>query len=339
MAKELNWGVLGTADIGLRAVLPAIRRAEGGKLVAVASRDIAKARAAADTLTIPVVHGSYEELLRDPSVDAVYIPLPNSLHVDWAVRAIEHGKHVLCEKPMATTTAGVDEIREAAARMGVLAEEAMMYRFHPQTELMLDMVRSGGLGDVHLVTASFTYGLGRQDDIRLRSALGGGVMYDVGSYCVHVARKAFGAEPEAVFGWARVGPGSDVDEVFAGTMRFPNDRMATFVCSLRGPRAQSYTVTGTDASLTAPLPFAPGTEDRVLIVKRGWRREDVREERLVVNGTDQYQVMIEDFNRRARTDTPPETDLTDTRANLTAVCGLLESAKTGCMVPIPAQGE
>jgi predicted dehydrogenase len=164
-------------------------------------------------------------------------------------------------------------------------------------------------------------------------------LFDVGSYCVHVARTAFAAEPEAVFGSARFGPGSDVDEVFAGSLRFSAGRLATFTCSLRGPRTQSYTITGSEASLTVPVPFAPGMDDRVLIVQRGWRRDTLSEERIVVKGVDQYQRMIEEFNRHATAEGAPVTDLADTLANVKVVSSLLESAKTERMVRLPAQGE
>lgn len=332
MPRALRWGVLGCADIGLRAVVPAIQRARGAVVAAIASRDLTRARLAAGRLGIEGVHEGYQALLDDTSIDAVYIPLPNALHVPWALRAIERGKHVLCEKPLAITAEGVEEVRAAADRAGVMAMEAMMYRFHPQTRRVVQLVRSGSLGEVQLVSATFTYGLHAPGDIRLRRDLGGGVLWDVGSYCVHIARLAFGEEPEAAAGWARIGPDSDVDEVFAGSLRFARG-MATFQCSLRGPRTQSYTITGSEASLRSMLPFAPGVDDRTLVIQRGWHRDALSEESEIVPGVDQYQLMIEHFVREVRSGRPASNvHLDDTRANVAAVQALMRSAEEGRIV-------
>ena len=331
---KLRWGVLGCADIALRAMMPALQRASNGEVVAIASRDLAKAQEAAARHKIPRAYGEYDALLADPAVDAVYIPIPNSPHKPWTVRAIQHGKHVLCEKPLALSTAEVDEIIEAANTHGKVAMEAVMYHLHPQTDRVRQIIRSGDLGQVHLVTAMFTYNLPDPGDIRLVRSLGGGILLDVGTYCVSVARLAMGREPESVLGSARIGPTSDVDEVFTGLLRFPAGEHAAFACSLRGPRQQEYRITGTEGSLTVPIPFAPGTEDRTLILRTGWQRGKEREEHVVVPGADQYQLLAEHFAFCVRSEAQPAIPLTETRANVAAVSKLMESALSGAPVTV-----
>lgn len=329
MTDTLRWGILSTANIGLRAIVPALQAARNCRVVAIASREVGRAREAAQRAGIPRAYGDYADLLTDPEVDAVYVPLPNHLHVEWTLRAIEVGKHVLCEKPMALTAAGVDAIAQAAEARGVVVMEALMYRFHPQTERIMDIVRSGTLGPLQLVAASFTYNVPDPNDIRLKYAVGGGVLQDVGSYCVSVARLVFEAEPVEVQGSQRVGPDSEVDEVFAGLLRFPGGLLASFGCALRGPREQWYKVTGADASLTVTTPFAPGAEDRVLIVRRGWQRGKESEERIVAPGADQYQLLVEHFGDCVLRGVTPRLTLADTRANVAAVHALARSATEG----------
>jgi len=331
---DLRWGVLGCADIGLRAVVPALQAADNSVVTAIASRNLDKARQAAARLGISTAHGSYEALLEDASVDAVYIPLPNSLHVPWALKAVAAGKHVLCEKPLATRTADIDTLWRAADGAGMLVMEALMYQYHPQTRRVIEIVRSGALGAVELVSASFTYDLANDDDIRLAEGLGGGVLWDVGTYCVHVARQAFGTEPMVAAGMARFGPQGGVDEAFTGLLQFPTG-MATFGCSLRAPRTQSYTITGSEASLRCPIPFSPGSDDRSLVIQRGRTRDTATEEIVTVTGADQYRLMAERFAEKLREARPiRNAHLADARANVAALDALLRSAKSGAFVNI-----
>lgn len=327
MSERLRWGVLGCADIAIRAVLPAIRDSSNALITAIASRHGPNAADVAKQFGVPKAYGTYEALLDDPDVDAVYVPLPNSLHVPWALKAIAAGKHVLCEKPLGLSVTEVEQLWQAADGAGVLAMEALMYQYHPQTRRVQELIKGRILGDVQLVSAEFTYGLTNEEDVRLNAALGGGVLWDVGTYCVHVARTAFGSEPELVFGLAEYGGGNGVDEVFAGILKFESG-MATFTCSLRGPRTQAYTVTGTAASLHCPVPFAPGTEDRSLIIRSGATRRDAMESVEVVPGEDQYRLMIEDFGRLATGEKAPSNhQLQDVRANILVLSTLLQSAK------------
>src|SRR3954447_13087611 len=186
--SNVRWGVLSTANIGRRAVLPAIQRSRNGELVAVASRDADKARAFAADLGIPRAYASYEQLLADPEIEAVYIPLPNSMHREWTIKAAQAGKHILCEKPLGLNAAECAEMDAAARQNGVLLMEAFMYRFHPQTERVIQLIRQGAIGHPRLIHAAFTFRLSNPANIRLQSDLGGGSLMDVGCYCVNVSR-------------------------------------------------------------------------------------------------------------------------------------------------------
>src|SRR5437660_6859904 len=186
--KKLRGGVLSTANIGRAAVIPAIQHTANGELRAVASRDEQKAREFAAKLNIPASYGSYDALLADPDIDAVYIPLPNSMHREWSIKATEAGKHILCEKPLAMNAAECMDMEAAASAHGMRLMEAFMYRFHPQTVKVLELVRDGALGTVQLIHAVFSFRVGNPTNIRLQPALGGGSLMDVGCYCVNICR-------------------------------------------------------------------------------------------------------------------------------------------------------
>ena len=223
----IRWGILSTARIGRRAVAPAIRASRNGRLQAVGSRDAAKARAYADELEIETSHGSYQAVLDDASVDAVYIPLPNALHKEWVIRAADAGKHVLCEKPLGIDVAEVKDMDRAARLNGVKLMEAFMYRFHPRSERAFAIAASGRLGRIRMVRSVFTFALRAIDDIRRSPELGGGSLMDVGCYCVNATRTLLGTEPDTVQAVARMGS-TGVDEAMFATLRFPDDIVAQF---------------------------------------------------------------------------------------------------------------
>jgi D-xylose 1-dehydrogenase (NADP+, D-xylono-1,5-lactone-forming) len=326
MTTNLRWGVLGCADIATRAMIPALQEARNAKVTVIASRSLERASSAAERFGIGRSVGSYEALVESPDVDAVYVPLPTSLHAEWTIAAARAGKHVLCEKPLATAVEDVDRVIAAAAEHDVVVMEALMYRLHPQTHRVEDLVRSGHLGSIQLVTASFTYGLSDERDIRLTRALGGGVLFDVGTYCVSTARQSAGAEPYLVQGFARFGPGSDVDEVFTGLLRFPTECVATFGCALRAQRDQWYRITGSEATLVVPVPFAPGIDDRELIVMRGVMRGKESREHITVPGVDQYRLLVEHFADVVLAGVRPQIGLRETRANVAVLEALMASA-------------
>ncbi len=294
----VRWGVLGVAGIAVRAVIPAMQRARNARLVAIASRAAARAEEAAQRLGFSRAHGSYEALLEDPDVSAVYIPLPNSLHREWVLRCAEAGKHVLCEKPLALTAADCREMIDACRRRGVHLMEAFMYRFHPRTLRVAQLAAEGALGEVRLVRASFTFAVQQPANIRLRADLGGGALYDVGCYTINVSRMLLG-EPEEVTAFGQIGE-SGVDELVGGVLRFDGGRVAVIDCGLRISRRQEYEVVGTQGRLTVPAAFLPGTADAEIHLVRGTESSV-----LTVPGVDEYQCMVEQFGDAVLSDSPP----------------------------------
>jgi D-xylose 1-dehydrogenase (NADP+, D-xylono-1,5-lactone-forming) len=319
MAKgQLTWGLLGTARIN-RAVIPAIRAARRSQLAAVASRDAARANAFAAEWEIPAAHGSYEALLADPAIDAIYIPLPNHLHVEWTLQAVRAGKHVLCEKPIALDVSGVDAIEENAQRAGVVVAEAFMYRHHPQTRQVQSMVAEGVIGEPRLIRGAFTFMLDREHDVRLKPEWGGGSLWDVGCYPVSYARLLAGSEPIEHIGLAELGS-TGIDVAFAGALRFPEGPLALFDCGFRAPFRTELTVVGTEATLVVERPFKPGLRER-LLVRRGEQIETVD-----VEGEALYVGEIEDLERAALDGARPTVTLADSRGTVAALVALLESA-------------
>ncbi|UCC24037.1 MAG: Gfo/Idh/MocA family oxidoreductase [Gemmatimonadales bacterium] len=340
----LRWGVLSTANIGRIAVNPAIRASRNGRLVAVASRDISRAQDFVDAMPAetapgsgsanlipPRALGSYEALLEDPDVDAVYIPLPNSLHREWTLRAVEAGKHVLCEKPLATAEECM-EMDAAARAHGVKLMEAFMYRFHPRTERVVEMVREGRVGDVRVIRSAFTFRLTRPDNIRLDRRLGGGALMDVGCYCVNVSRTLLGAEPVAAQATARwtggyldAGPETAVDDEMTCILHFEGGVRAHFDCSLTMERCEYYEVAGTEGHLRVESAFLPGTGPVVIQEHRG--RTPVQEHPL--EGEDEYRLMVEHFADCALQDRPVRYPATEAAANMRAIQALYRSALNG----------
>jgi predicted dehydrogenase len=313
--------MMGVANIGLRAVIPAIQASSNGRLVAIASRTEARAREAAARLDFPRAHGTYEGLLADPEVDAVYIPLPNSLHREWTIRCAEAGKHVLCEKPLAMTAADCEAMIAACRRHGVVLMEAFMYRFHPRTRRVAQMAADGAVGEVRLVRASFSFRVRGADNIRLRPELGGGALYDVGCYGVNVSRLILG-EPAHVAAHARIGP-SGVDEVLGALLSADGDRLAVVDCGLSLARREDYEIVGTDGRIHVPTAFLPGTADAVI---RLIRDEETTE---TVPGVDQYRLMVEHFAEAVLDGTPLALPPEDAVANLRVIEAALRSVRTG----------
>ncbi len=322
-ADRLRWGVLSVANIAVRAVIPAMERARRSDLTAIASRSTARAQEAATTLGIPRAHGSYEALLADPEVDAIYIPLPNSMHREWTIRCAQAGKHVLCEKPLGLTAVECDEMIAACRQHRVVLMEAFMYRFHPRTHRVAQLAAEGTLGEVRMVRASFSFAIrNRATNIRLIPDLGGGALYDVGCYGVNVSRMILG-EPRDALARADVGT-SGVDEVTAAVLGFDGDRLAVIDCSLRTSRRQEYEVVGTEGHLTVPLGFLPGTADAEIHVTKGTEQSVI-----TVPGADQYQLMVEHFEDVVLSGAPLRLPPDDATATLRTLDALYRSMKTG----------
>ena len=227
MAQPVKWGILSTADIN-RKLIPGAHASPKVELIAVASRDTGRAEAYAGEWEIDRAYGSYDALLADPDIEAVYIPLPNTLHCDWSIRAMEAGKHVLCEKPLSRHVAEAEEAFAAAKRTGMLLSEAFMYRHNLQTKRIVELIAEGAIGELRLVRSTFSYSLYETDNIRLQTELEGGALMDVGCYCVNGSRLLAG-EPERVYADAWFGP-TGTDWVLTGSLHFPDDVLGIFDC-------------------------------------------------------------------------------------------------------------
>ena len=250
--RSVAWGLLSTARINGQ-LLAAARASALAGVVAVGSRSGERARAYATEHGIPRAHGTYEALLGDPAVEAVYVSLPNALHAEWAIRALEAGKHVLCEKPLASTAAEAEAMFDAAERSGLRLAEAFMFRHHPQTLRLTELVRGGAVGPLRLIRATLSFAIADAADPRLRRALAGGALADVGGYCVSGARLLAG-EPERVLA-EQVSGGDGVDLRFAGTLRFPAGVVAQFDCALDLPRRDALEVVGAEGTLSLSDPW------------------------------------------------------------------------------------
>lgn len=321
MMTPLRWGLLSTARIN-RLIIPAIRGAARSVLTTVASRTPEKARAYAAEWSIPRVLGSYDALLADPEIDVVYISLPNSLHVEWTVRALEAGKHVLCEKPLALNPGDVDRIAAAAARAGRTAAEAFMYRHHPLTHAAEAIVKSGRLGAIRGFKGAFTFPLTRNGDVRLDPALGGGSLWDVGCYPVSYACLLAGAAPTEVFGWQQTST-AGVDLEFAGMMRFGDGSVAQFDCGFTGPFRAEMIVVGRDAALRIERPFRTDDRSRLVLTTGD------NEEALPFDPAPPFAGEIADIEAAALDGRPQRVPLAESRRTVTAIASLYESARAG----------
>lgn len=256
----LRWGILGTGNIARQfcADLPHATRC---KLQAVGSRKLESASAFATANRIPAAVGSYAELLARGDVDAIYLSLPNSMHHEWTIKALQAGKHVLCEKPLAATVAQAEEMFDVAARAGRVLAEAFMYRSHPQTLAIVEMVRKGAIGELKSIRTSFCYRTARiENNIRFQTELNGGALMDIGCYCVDFSRLFTGEEPDSVSAYARFHP-NGVDEIAAGAMHFPNGVLATFICGMSLQADNSATLSGSEGYIEIPVPWKPPTHN------------------------------------------------------------------------------
>jgi D-xylose 1-dehydrogenase (NADP+, D-xylono-1,5-lactone-forming) len=318
--RALRWGLLGTARIN-RMVIPPLRASAGNRLLAVASRDAARADAYAREWGIERAHGSYEALLADPEIDAVYVPLPNHLHAEWTIRAARAGKHVLCEKPLALTAAEVDAMEAAARASGVVLAEAFMYRHHPQTLRVKELVEGGAIGTPRFVRGTFSFTLDRPNDVRLRPEWGGGCLWDVGCYPLSFARFVLGAEPLAVLGSQVLGA-TGIDETFAGQLVFPGGVLAQIDAGFRAPLRTGFEVAGTGGTILVRQPWRP--EGLPILLTRGSETEEI-----VAGGEDRYLLEIEDLADCVRTGRAPRVSLAESRGNVATIVALLESARSG----------
>jgi D-xylose 1-dehydrogenase (NADP+, D-xylono-1,5-lactone-forming) len=334
-AKRLRWGVLGTARIA-DSLVRAFEMSASSELAAIASRDRALAESWAHERGVEQIFGSYDAMLSSDAVDAVYIPLPNALHKEWGVRAARSGKHVLCEKPLAISAAEVEEMAAAADESGVRMMEAFMYRFHPQTAAIRQLVAEGAVGEVKIIRTTFGFMLTRPQDVRWDAVLGGGALLDVGCYCVSLARLVAGAEPFAVTASADWAP-SGVDRSLVGTLHFPGGVLATVDCSFQtGAVLQQWlTVSGTEGQLYVSQPFRIDEEAATIVIDRSeWPPDESQREHVPVPGAYEYHLMVEHFAGAVLNDRPLDYTLQESLANMRVLDALKAAAQTGRRVEI-----
>lgn len=290
MIDRIRWGILSTANIG-RRVIPAIHASSNGEVTAVGSRSLAAAQAFAKEQNIPTAYGSYEELIADEGVDAIYISLPNRLHAEWSIKCAKAGKATLCEKPFASDAQEARTVVDVFGQAGVLLAEAFMYRFHPQQVKVKEIIAAGGIGDLHIISSSFTYPIHGEGNIRLSKALAGGGLMDIGCYCINLMRFITGEEPVSVTAAARIGQVTGVDEALAATLEFPSGVIGHFDCGLRSQRQQTYTVKGSEGMIVVPTAFTPDKVAGSCI--QHWQGNSCAEHSIAA--ADHYQLMVEDF--------------------------------------------
>jgi D-xylose 1-dehydrogenase (NADP+, D-xylono-1,5-lactone-forming) len=324
VAHAVKWGIISTADIN-RKVIPGAHASPKVDLIAVASRDQARADAYAKTWEIERAYPSYEALLDDPDVEAVYISLPNTLHCEWSVKALEAGKHVLCEKPLSRRLDEVVAAFDASDRTGRLLSEAFMYRHNPQTRRAKELVESGAIGELRLVRSTFSYSLYDEGNIRLRTEVEGGALMDVGCYTVSGSR-LFGGEPEKAYGEAWFGP-TGTDWVFAGTLRFPGDVVATFDCGTALPNRDELEAIGSEGSLFLDDPWhckVPAIE----------LHRDGEVERIELEAVDSYRLELENLSDAIRGEAEPLLGREDAVGQARVLEALHESATGGAAVSL-----
>jgi xylose dehydrogenase (NAD/NADP) len=335
MADKIRWGILGCAGIVEKAFVPAVLKSRDGVLAGIASRDEARAQDWAHRFGFLKAHKSYQDLVDDPAIDAVYNPLPNDLHAEWSIRAMRAGKHVLCEKPMAMNAPEVRAMIQAADSHGVLLMEGFMYKFHPQIAKTLELVREGNIGDVRSVHSSFTFRFERDGaNYRWFPAMGGGALYDVGCYTISIVRFVLGAEPVSVFAAARIDPATGIDMTASVLLEFPGGRFAHCDASFESHFQSRLLVVGSEGTLHLDRAFSAKDFDVVIDIVRGGARESAP-----IPKADMFLLMIEHFGEAVLGRAPLRFPASDAWHNMRAIDACFESIRTGERVAIAGSGD
>ena len=328
--NTVRWGILSTAKIGTEKVIPAMQQGELSRITAIASRDADRARAAADALGIPNSHGSYEDLLSDPEIDAIYNPLPNHLHVSLSIQALEAGKHVLCEKPIGLTSQEGQQLVDAgAAHPELKLMEAFMYRHHPQWQRARQIISEGGVGELRTIQTAFAYYNDDGQNIRNIADIGGGGMMDIGCYAISLARFLFDAEPDRVVGIVEYDETFGTDRLASAMLDFGRGT-STFTCSTQLSPYQRVNIFGTTGRVEIEIPFnAP--PDRPCLM---WHETSGEIEQIEFPVCDQYTIQGELMSRAILDDTPVPTPITDAVANMQVIEAVFESGRSGGWVTL-----
>lgn len=329
MKRKVRWGVLGVAKIAVEKVIPAMQQGEWAQILAIASRDYEKARRAALALGIEKAYGSYEELLADPLIEAIYNPLPNQLHVPWTIKAARAGKHVLCEKPIGLNLAEARQLIEVRDETGVKIQEAFMVHTHPQWLGVLDLIRSGRIGELRAATGFFSYFNTDPANIRNQMAAGGGALMDIGCYPITLSRLIFGEEPQRVMGLIERDPAMKIDRLTSAILDFPSGQ-ATFTCSTQLVPYQRMMFFGTRGRIEVLIPFnaVPGQSMRILI-DDGSDLSGTNAEVKEFEPCDQYTIQGDLFSRAIREGTAQPLPLEDALHNMAVIEAIFRAAESG----------
>jgi predicted dehydrogenase len=325
--QPVNWGIISTAKIGTEKVIPAMQKSRHCRIQAIASRDLALAKKWAQTLGIPKAYGSYEELLADPDIEAVYNPLPNHLHVPWSIKAAEAGKHVLCEKPIALDAKEAQTLVDARDRTGKLITEAFMVRGHPQWRRARDLVREGRIGELRAIQGFFSYHLTDPANVRNMADIGGGGLYDIGCYPIVTSRFLFEADPTRVVGLIERDPALKIDRLASAILDYPKGQ-ASFVCSTQLVPYQRMQIFGTKGRIAVEIPFnAPPDKPCRIFVDDGSGLGDVSQKVESFPVCDQYAIQGDLFSEAIRGGKPVAFPLDDAVKNMRVIDALFRSAR------------
>lgn len=327
--EKVRWGILSTALIGTQKVIPAMQQGDHCEVIAIASRSADKAKQAAEQLGIPNSYDSYEALLADPNVDAIYNPLPNHLHVDWSIKALQAGKHVLCEKPIGLSSEEGQKLVDAGKQHPKLKlMEAFMYRHHPQWVAMRDMINAGQIGELRTVNSFFSYFNNDADNIRNQADIGGGALMDIGCYPISLSRFLFEAEPTKVLSTVEYDPNLKVDRLSSAILQFEGGT-ATFTCSTQLHPYQRVHAYGTHGHLEIQIPFnaPPGEQCQLWIHQSDAGNPVADRKEILVEACDQYTIQGDLFARAILDDTPVPTPIEDAVANMKVIEAIVAAGK------------
>jgi len=328
--QKVSWGILSTAKIGLDKVIPAMQKGKYSEIVAISSRDIRKAQEAAHRLKIPKVYGSYEELLADKEIEAIYIPLPNHLHVKWTIESLESGKHVLCEKPIGLNSQEAEYLLNEAAKYPELkVMEAFMYRHHPQYRKIKELIENEAIGELTSIQSNFSYYNANPNDIRNKVEIGGGGLLDVGCYCISLSRFLFDEEPKKVCGTIDRDPQLKIDRLTSGILQFEKG-LATFTCSTQMIPHSGAELFGTEGRIEIESPFVPPPGESTKITLQTGSDAQV----FSIDACNQYTIQGDLFSKAILDHREGPTPLTDAVANMKVIDGIFDSAYKNAWVEL-----
>lgn len=324
MTSKVRWGILSTAKIGVQKVIPAMQKGNYCRVDGIASRNFETANTVGNQLGIPKRYGSYEELLNDPDIDAIYNPLPNHMHIYWTMKSLEAGKHVLCEKPIGMNTEEAQALAETAKKYPNLkVMEAFMYRFHPQWQKVKELIKEGAIGEVKTVQSFFSYYNVDPGNIRNKADIGGGALMDIGCYCISFPRFIFEEEPSAIMGDMEIDPMMKTDRLTSGMLQFPSGGTSTFTCSTQLMPHQQANIFGDQGHIVVEIPVNAPPDQTTRIVLRTKEKTKTFE----FPPVDQYTLQGDAFALAVLNDTPVPTPLEDAIENMRVIDSIVESAK------------